>query len=155
NDNWPVVSWAAVDFAEHRKPLWHALRDVYAPRLATFQPRASQEAQANAWEGLEAEPDTLALVLINDTGRLHAGSFTVTRETFDGTVLAKATVEARVGARDAAEITVPDDIAVFDDPSAETIVAVPDDAASGFAPAFRHGADVIDQRLDPRPLRIA
>ena len=154
NDNWPVVSWAAVDFAEHRKPLWHALRDAYAPRLATLQPRASHEARANAWEGLEAEPDTLALVLVNDTAKAHAGSFTVTRETFDGTVLAKATVEARVGARDAAAITVPEDVAVFGDPSAETIVAVPDDAASGFAPAFRHGADVVDQRLDPRPLRV-
>ena len=25
NDNWPVVSWAAVDYAGIRKPLWHAL----------------------------------------------------------------------------------------------------------------------------------
>ncbi|KPC69421.1 hypothetical protein ADL26_18285, partial [Thermoactinomyces vulgaris] len=42
NDNWPVVSWAAVDFEGHRKPLWHALRDVYAPRLSTLQPRPSE-----------------------------------------------------------------------------------------------------------------
>ena len=26
NDNWPVVSWAAVDYAGIRKPLWHALQ---------------------------------------------------------------------------------------------------------------------------------
>ena len=26
NDNWPVVSWAAVDDAGIRKPLWYALK---------------------------------------------------------------------------------------------------------------------------------
>ncbi len=39
NDNWPVVSWSAVDYAGIRKPLWFALRRVYADRLLTFQPR--------------------------------------------------------------------------------------------------------------------
>jgi beta-mannosidase len=154
NDNWPVVSWAAVDFDEHRKPLWHAMRDAYAPRLASFQPRASEEARANAWEGTEAEPDTLALVLVNDTGEEYTGAFTVTRESFDGTVLAKATIDARVGARDAAALTVPADIAEFADPRAEVIVAVPNDGAAGFAPAFHYGAEVVDQALDAHPLRV-
>ncbi len=154
NDNWPVVSWAAVDFAEHRKPLWHALRDAYAPRLATLQPRPSQQARADAWEGLAPENDTLALVLVNDTGEDYEGAFTLTRESFDGTVLAAAAVTARVPARDAAAITVPADVAAFADPGAEAIVAVCDDGAAGFAPAFRYGAEVVDQRLDPAPLRI-
>jgi beta-mannosidase len=149
-----VVSWAAVDFAEHRKPLWHALRDAYAPRLATLQPRASAEARAAAWEGLEPEPDTLALVLVNDTGEAFAGTFTVTREAFDGTVLAKATLEAAVPARGAATLTVPADVAAFGDPAAEVVVAEPDDAAAGFATAYRHGAEVVDQRLDPAPLQV-
>ena len=39
NDNWPVVSWAAVDGHGIRKPLWFALRRVYADRLLTVQPR--------------------------------------------------------------------------------------------------------------------
>lgn len=39
NDNWPVVSWAAVDAFGIRKPLWHTLRRVYADRLLTIQPR--------------------------------------------------------------------------------------------------------------------
>jgi beta-mannosidase len=39
NDNWPVISWAAVDYAGIRKPLWHALKGVFADRLLTFQPR--------------------------------------------------------------------------------------------------------------------
>ncbi len=153
NDNWPVVSWAAVDFAEHRKPLWYALRDVYAPRLATIQPRPSEASWASAWEGTVPEFDTLALVLVNDTGEDFSGSFTVVREAFDGTVLAKAVVDAQVGARDAATITIPAEVAAFGDPSAEAIVAVPDGDA-GFAPAFRYGAEVVDQRLDPRPFQV-
>lgn len=154
NDNWPVVSWAAVDFAEHRKPLWHALRAAYAPRLATLQPRPSERARAEAWEGLPPANDTLALVLVNDTGEDYAGSFTLTRESFDGTALAKAGVEARVPARGAATITVPAEVAVFADPDAEVIVAACDDGEAGFAPAFRYGAEVVDQRLLPSPLRI-
>ncbi len=39
NDNWPVISWAAVDAHGIRKPLWYALRGVYADRFATVQPR--------------------------------------------------------------------------------------------------------------------
>lgn len=152
NDNWPVVSWAAVDFAGHRKPLWHALRDMYAPRLATLQPRPSEQAFAEAWEGLVPEFDTLALVLVNDTGEDYEGAFTLVRESFDGTVLAKAAVDVAVPARGAATITVPAEVAAFGEPAAEAVVAVADDGA--FAPAFRYGAEVVDQRLDPNPLRV-
>ncbi|SDC98182.1 glycoside hydrolase family 2 protein [Glycomyces harbinensis] len=152
NDNWPVVSWAAVDFAEHRKPLWHALRDMYAPRLATLQPRPSEQAFADAWEGTVPEFDTLALVLVNDTGEDYEGAFTVTRESFDGTELAKTVLRAAVPARGATTVTVPAEVAAFGDPAAEAVVAVADDGA--FAPAFRYGAEVVAQRLDPSPLRV-
>ncbi len=152
NDNWPVVSWAAVDFAEHRKPLWHALRDAYAPRLATIQPRPSEAARANAWEGIEPESDTLALVLVNDTGEDFEGAFALTRESFDGTVLAKASLTVAVPARGAAQVTVPEEIAAFGDAAAELIAAVSD--GEGFAPAYHYGAEVVDQRLDSAPLRV-
>ncbi|MBO3731821.1 glycoside hydrolase family 2 protein [Glycomyces niveus] len=151
NDNWPVVSWAAVDFEGHRKPLWHALRDVYAPRLATLQPRPSEASRAEAWEGLMPEFDQLALVLVNDTGEAYSGAFTVTRESFDGTVLTKAVVEASVAARDGATIALPAEVAAFGDPKAEFIRAEGD----GFAPAFRYGAEVVDQALDPSPFTVA
>src|SRR3954469_3090891 len=39
NDCWPVTSWAAVDGDGHRKPLWYAIREAYAARLLTIQPR--------------------------------------------------------------------------------------------------------------------
>ncbi|MFI2105540.1 glycoside hydrolase family 2 protein [Isoptericola sp. NPDC019693] len=154
NDNWPVVSWAAVDHDEHRKPLWYALRSACAPRLATLQPRASEEARAAAWEGIDPDPDTLALVVVNDTGERLTGTWTVTREAFDGTALAKATLEVDVPARGAATVTVPSDVATFADPAAEVLVAVADDPGAGVAPALRHGAEVVDQQLDVRPLRI-
>ncbi len=51
NDCWPVTSWAMVDSAGVRKPIWHAVRHAYADRLMTIQPRDHR----------------LALVLDNDT----------------------------------------------------------------------------------------
>src|SRR5262249_24984478 len=88
NDNCPVISSAAVDFDEHRKPLWFALRDAYAPRLATIQPRPSRHAKAEAFEGVAPDKDTLALVLLNDTASPWDGVFTASRMDFDGNVLA-------------------------------------------------------------------
>ncbi|MGI8458120.1 MAG: glycoside hydrolase family 2 protein, partial [Propionibacteriaceae bacterium] len=47
NDNWPVVSWAAVDAHGIRKPLWYALRGVYADRFATVQRRPAEATRAH------------------------------------------------------------------------------------------------------------
>ena len=74
-----MVSWAAVDFDEHRKPLWYALRNAYRPRLATIQPRDGG----------------LALILLNDTPERWAGPITVSRLAFDGTVLATEELRRR------------------------------------------------------------
>lgn len=76
------------------------------------------------------------------------------REGFDGTVLAETVIETRVEARGAATFTVPAEVAAFGDPRSEAIVAEPDAAASGFATAFRYGAEIVGQRLEPRPLRV-
>ncbi|WP_396190778.1 glycoside hydrolase family 2 protein [Cellulosimicrobium cellulans] len=154
NDNWPVVSWAAIDHDEHRKPLWYALRAAYTPRLATFQPRASEEATSSAWEGTTPVPDTLALVVVNDTSAPLAGTWTLTRETADGTILAKATVEISASGRDAATTPVPPDVATLTDPTAEILVATCDDPSAGVAPAFWYGAELVDQQLDPEPLEV-
>lgn len=147
NDNWPVVSWAAVDFDEHRKPLWYALRDAYAPRLATIQPRSSQKALDEAFEGYAPEIDTTALVLVNDTDAAYEGAFAVSRTMLDGEVLASATLEVSVPARGAATFTLPEDLAVFGDASSEIVVAAASDGASGFAQAILNGAELMDQRL--------
>lgn len=132
NDNWPVVSWAAVDFAEHRKPLWFTLRDVYEPRLATFQPH----------EG------GLALVVLNDHDEPWAGDIVLQRMLFDGTVLAEGVVPASVPARGEGTVMIPAELAAFGDSSREIVTARLD----GFATAIHNPVEIVDQALDPDPL---
>ncbi len=128
NDDWPVVSWAAVDFDGHRKPLWHALRDAYAPRLVTVQPRG----------------DALALVLVNDSADAYYGTARLCRLGFDGSVLAEAAVDVRVTARGVVTIALPEEIAAFGDRGSEVIEIV----LGGFGRTVFNPADVVDQRLD-------
>ncbi len=152
NDNWPVVSWAAVDFGEHRKPLWHALRAAYAPRLSTLQPRASQHSIETAFEGIPAELDATALVLLNDTSEAFDGAFLISRQLLDGTVLVSQTVTAAVAARAASTLLLSAEIASWGDPSREVVVVKPVDEATGFATAYLFGAEIVDQALDPRAI---
>ena len=137
NDNWPVVSWAAVDFSGQRKPLWYALRAAYRPRLATIQPR----------EG------GLALVLANDDSSAWTGPVVLRRLAFDGTVLAEETVTAAVDARSAATIALPAALAVPDDAAGEVSVAEFRDGS--FNRAEWNFVEVIDQRLDAAALRTS
>ena len=39
NDCWPVTSWAAIDGDGREKPLFHAIRNAFAPRVVSIQPR--------------------------------------------------------------------------------------------------------------------
>ncbi|GAA4170591.1 glycoside hydrolase family 2 protein [Gryllotalpicola koreensis] len=155
NDNWPVVSWAAVDFDEHRKPLWYALRDAYAPQLATIQPRSSAAAVEAAFEGAAPEKDVLSLVLVNDTDAGFDGAFDVARQRFDGTVLATATLSATIPARGWLELELPPDVRAVGDSSREVIVARATTRDSAFTTALWHPAEVVDQALDPEPFDVS
>ncbi|KUP95323.1 glycoside hydrolase family 2 protein [Thermobifida cellulosilytica] len=95
NDCWPVTSWAAVDGEGRRKPLWYALRAVYADRLATVQP----------------DGDGLVLVLANDTDREWSATARVARRAFDGTVLASVEKPFTVPARGAVRVPLPSEVA--------------------------------------------
>jgi beta-mannosidase len=148
NDNWPVVSWAAVDFDEHRKPLWYAMRSAYAPRLATIQPRKNETA-GDPIAGGEPE-DHLALVLVNDTADALETTARIVRVDFDGTVLAEQTVEVRLASRATASIELTADVAAFGHVSREVIVATID----GFDRAIRNGAEVVQQELDPDAAQV-
>ncbi|WP_022882939.1 glycoside hydrolase family 2 protein [Gryllotalpicola ginsengisoli] len=147
NDNWPVVSWAAVDFDEHRKPLWYALRDAYSPRLATIQPRPSKAAREAAFEGAEPENDALALVLVNDTDASFDGAFRVSRQAFDGSVRSETVLEASVPARGVQTLYLPAEVAELQAPAEEIVVAAPVGEGSGFAVAVLNGAEVAEQAL--------
>ncbi len=105
NDNWPVVSWAAVDGHGIRKPLWFALQRVYAERLLTVQPRE----------------DGLVVAAHNDTDASWTGEITVRRRSTgtDSTVLAQETFALEVEPRSAVLSSVPESVATPGDPHRE------------------------------------
>ncbi|GAB3808218.1 glycoside hydrolase family 2 protein [Humibacter antri] len=150
NDDWPVVSWAAVDFDEHRKPLWYAMRDAYAPRLATIQPRTIDPRDVDP-TALDEPEEYLALVLVNDTAAAVSSTARLARLALDGTVLAEQTLPLHVEARGTATYRLPADVAGFDDDAAEVIVA----AVDGFARAVFNGAEAVRQRLAPDALQAS
>ena len=83
NDCWPVTSWAMVDSAGVRKPIWHAVRHAYADRLMTIQPRDHR----------------LALVLDNDTDEPWQTRVRLQRKSFDGLERAVSVVTVDVPPR--------------------------------------------------------
>ncbi|MGC9667461.1 glycoside hydrolase family 2 protein [Planosporangium sp. 12N6] len=105
NDSWPATSWSAVDADGRRKPLWYALRQRYADRLLTIQPR----------------DDALALVAVNDAATEWTGQAVVTRYTLDGTPRATYPVDLRVPARSALTCALPAEVATPGEPAAELL----------------------------------
>ena len=91
NDCWPVTSWAAIDGDERPKPLYHALRQVFAPRLLTVQPRDGG----------------LAVIAVNDTDAPWSGELSVRRLAFTGEVLAEAVLDLDVAERTADRVDLP------------------------------------------------
>ncbi|GAA3692654.1 glycoside hydrolase family 2 protein [Microlunatus aurantiacus] len=139
NDNWPVVSWAAVDHAGIRKPLWHALKRVYADRLLTFQPRTDHDRTADP--GVEV----LALVAHNDAPDAWTGELVIARRgTGDGSpVLAEQRLPLHLDARSAITVALDADVVTTDDPTGEFLVAT----VTGDAPATAYGYFVEDTAL--------
>ncbi len=108
NDCWPVTSWAVVDGAGRPKPAWFALRDAYAPRLLTIQPRGSE----------------LVLFAVNDGDEEWSLTGSVDPRTFDGEVLAGDEVSLRVGPCSIVAWDLPPGIARAGDATAEVVRAV-------------------------------
>ncbi|GAB3222430.1 glycoside hydrolase family 2 protein [Glycomyces halotolerans] len=88
NDCWPVTSWAAIDGEERRKPLWYALRDVYADRIVTFQPDG---------EGLK-------LVVVNDCDQTWDDAVGFWKCGPEGRILGRALLKLDIGPRESAEV---------------------------------------------------
>ncbi|MFW6640581.1 glycosyl hydrolase 2 galactose-binding domain-containing protein [Nocardiopsis algeriensis] len=131
NDCWPVTSWAAVDGDERPKPLWYALRDAYAPRLLTVQPRDGR----------------LVLVAVNDTDEEWADEVRLERTTFTGETLHTDTAALSVPPRAVGEYELPRELLAPADDRREVLTAT----ASGVRTVrpFRE-----DRHLayDPEPL---
>jgi beta-mannosidase len=107
NDCWPVTSWAAIDGDARRKPLWYALRRVYADRLLTVQPRDGG----------------LAVIAVNDSPEPWSGQLQLTRRSVAGEALAQATVALSAGPRETVTVPIPDDVAQAGRPAQELLVA--------------------------------
>lgn len=151
NDDWPVVSWAAVDYDGRRKPLWYASRDFFAPRFATIQPRISEKAWHDlSWEGMRPACDRLALVIANDTNESWHGNWSVERRTLANEVLASCEFHVDLPGPGHVTLALPEDVAALQCPTDEIIVATPHDSA--FPRAIYNGAEVVEQRLDGDPL---
>ncbi|MGW0168167.1 glycosyl hydrolase 2 galactose-binding domain-containing protein [Streptomyces sp. NPDC003343] len=127
NDCWPAISWSAIDVAGIEKPLWHALRHSFAPRLATVQPIAP---------GPTHDPTGrkgLAFTLVNDTAAEWAPTVDVLRIGLDGGELARTRLE--VSCQAGALVTLPLDQAVASptDPHAELLIVDADGVRTTWA----------------------
>jgi beta-mannosidase len=119
NDDWPVISWSAVDGDGRRKPLWYALRRAYADRLLTIQPHDGG----------------LGVVAVNDGGDTWRAEFQVLRLSFAGEPRAKTAIGVEVAPGRAVTVPLPPDVARADDPASELIVADTGRGADGPATA--------------------
>ncbi|ROS79141.1 glycoside hydrolase family 2 protein [Cellulomonas sp. PhB143] len=108
NDCWPVTSWAAIDGAGRLKPLWYAMRRLYADRILIQRTDDSGQRQ---------------VVVVNDGPTPWQGELSVVRHDVAGERLAEATIPVSVGARDSVSVPVPAVVATAGDPTRELVVA--------------------------------
>ncbi|MEV0901837.1 glycoside hydrolase family 2 protein [Actinoplanes sp. NPDC049802] len=92
NDLWPVTSWAAVDGAGRHKPLYHALREMYADRALTIQPRDGGAVVA----------------ILNDHAQTWTGLLRVESRDRDGAVRSSTIEKVEVAPRSVALVPAPD-----------------------------------------------
>lgn len=116
NDDWPVISWAAVDYAGHRKPLWHALRHAYADRLLTIQPRHG----------------VAVLVAHNDSAERWTATVSISRLALDGTAIAGHFVDIDVEPRGIMLLPLDECVLAVKDATAEFVEASADGVDSAF-----------------------
>ncbi|GAA1364447.1 glycoside hydrolase family 2 protein [Catellatospora chokoriensis] len=127
NDCWPVVSWSAVDHAGIEKPLWHALRRSFTPRLATIQPvRPGPTHDPAGAQGLE-------LVLVNDSPTDWQPDIAVRRVGLDGHEHHRADLRPACPAGGIVRVPLPPALAQPTDPRAELLVADTDGTRATWA----------------------
>ncbi|MEV6598799.1 glycoside hydrolase family 2 protein [Actinoplanes sp. NPDC051346] len=137
NDLWPVTSWAAIDGAGRHKPLYFALRELYAERALTIQPR----------DGV------LVVAVLNDHPAAWTATLLIERQDAGGAVCATATERVSVPGRSVALVPVPAAVADFGDPAAELLVARLDEARALWFAArdrdFSYGDPALTVDVEP------
>ncbi|WP_117209057.1 glycoside hydrolase family 2 protein [Allorhizocola rhizosphaerae] len=126
NDCWPVTSWAAVDGAGRRKPLWYELRRAYADRLITFQDNE--------------------LVLVNDSALPWRDTLVTTQHTIHGEVLTTQEVPISIPPRDVARFPyTPADLVTASVGAQRAVRFAEEDVSIAFPPASLRGtAEPVD-----------
>jgi len=108
-----------VDGDERLKPLWYALRDAFADRILTVQPRDGR----------------LVVAAVNDTDDAWTGTLLARRTTLDGEVLAQARLAIDVPPREVGLLALPDDVLAVQDARREVLlvsgVARPGESGAG------------------------
>ncbi|MDR7188953.1 beta-mannosidase [Microbacterium sp. BE35] len=137
NDCWPVTSWAAIDGDERPKPLYYALKNAFAPRAVTVQPRDGG----------------LAAVLVNDTAEPWTGELVARRAGFGGDELARFATSVSLAPRETVTVALPADVATAGDVAGELVVAGVDGARGFWFFAEPRdsalGAAQVDVRTEP------
>ncbi len=129
NDCWPVTSWAALDSAGRRKPLWYAMQHAFDPRLLTIQPRNGG----------------LAAVAVNERTLFWRAKISGQRLRLDGTVLAEFEFWRLLCDRfEAKAFPLPSDISAAGNAENEVIVVQMLDRR-----AFHYFVEDIDLKLPP------
>ncbi|MEE8738413.1 MAG: glycoside hydrolase family 2 protein [Bifidobacterium sp.] len=151
NDDWPVVSWSAVDYDGHRKPLWYASKAFFAPRFASIHPAVSPRARSRRqWAAKTLANDCYALFIENDTASPWKGIWTVRRMTLSGEERARADYDVSLHAAGHGRVDLDSDLYSGVDESNEILVAEADDGS--FGRVIYDFADVIDQNLADSPM---
>jgi beta-mannosidase len=109
NDCWPSVSWAAVDVAGRRKPVWYAIRDAFAGRRIVLDPMNTDLGPA--------------LICLNDDPTPWAFDASVRRVDVDGTELAAWRQSAVVPPGSTSRLPLPPDLVRARTAAAELLVA--------------------------------
>jgi beta-mannosidase len=107
NDIWPALSWSAIDSAGRPKPLYHALRELYAPRAVTLQPDGAG----------------LVLCALNDSTETWSGRVRLRWVRDDGTESAVTQLPVHTEPRSVARVPVPAGTVAGADPAREVLVA--------------------------------
>ncbi len=131
NDQWPVISWAAVDSTGIRKPLWHALKAVYADRFLTVQPRPAPRGPHDLSPVGDQDP---AVIIHNDTDQAWSSDLLITRRStgIGSEILAEQTTPFEVAARSAITIELTADLLTAGDPSTEFLLVESPGAPSAY-----------------------